>query len=66
MPGERSYIGFQNANSALSEVKNPVRTMKIAGPLAIGIVTVLYLLVNVAYLAVVSKADILSSGRMAG
>lgn len=40
--------------------------MKIAGPLAIGLVTVLYLLVNIAYLAVVSKADILSSERMAG
>lgn len=62
----RSYHGYQTANYALSEVRDPVRTMRIAGPLAVGLVTVLFLFVNLAYFAVVSKADILLSGHMAG
>jgi len=36
-----SYIGYSNANYALSETKNPARTLKIAGPLALGGVAVL-------------------------
>jgi len=42
-----SYIGYSNANYALSETKNPVRTLKIAAPLALGLVSVLYMLCNV-------------------
>ena len=42
-----SYIGYSNANYALSETKNPVRTLKLAAPLALGTVAVLYMLVNV-------------------
>ena len=42
-----SYIGYSNANYALSETKNPVKTLKIAAPAALGIVAVLYMLANV-------------------
>lgn len=42
-----SYIGYSNANYALSETKNPVRTLKIAAPLALGLVSILYMLCNV-------------------
>jgi amino acid transporter len=59
-----SFIGYSNANYALSETKNPVRTLKIALPLAIGAITILYMLVNVAYFAGVPKEDILTSGRL--
>ncbi|KAG6817244.1 hypothetical protein H0H87_011301 [Tephrocybe sp. NHM501043] len=59
-----SYVGFSNVNYALSEVKNPKRTIRIAGPLAIGIVTVLYMLANIAYLAGASKEEIVGSGRL--
>ena len=44
-----SYIGYSNANYALSETKNPIRTLKIAAPLALGTVAVLYLLANVSF-----------------
>ncbi|KAG5458779.1 MAG: high-affinity methionine permease [Olpidium bornovanus] len=57
-----SFIGYSNANYVLGEVKNPVRTMKRAGPLAVGIVSVLYLLANVAYFAAVSKEEMKSGG----
>ena len=59
----RSFIGYSNVNYALSEVKNPVRTLKIAGPLALGSVSVVYMLVNIAYFAAVPKEDILTSGQ---
>ncbi|KAJ7131513.1 APC amino acid permease [Mycena crocata] len=59
-----SFIGYSNANYALSEVKDPVRTIKRAAPLAIFSVAVVYMLVNVAYFAVVSKNDILGSRQI--
>ncbi|EZF33489.1 hypothetical protein H109_05247 [Trichophyton interdigitale MR816] len=59
-----SYIGYSNANYALSETKNPVRTLKIAGPLALGTVAALYMLANIAYFAAVPKDQIVASGRI--
>ncbi|OQN96432.1 hypothetical protein B0A48_17488 [Cryoendolithus antarcticus] len=59
-----SYIGYSNANYALSETKDPVKTLKIAGPLALGTVAVLYMCVNIAYFAAVPKEEILTSGRI--
>lgn len=59
-----SYVGFSNANYALSEMHNPGRTLRIAGPLAIITVTVFYLLCNIAYFAAASKEEITGSGRL--
>lgn len=59
-----SYVGYSNANYAISEMKNPTRTLKIAAPLAIGTVSVLYMLVNISYFAGVSKEEILESQRL--
>ncbi|ODV89810.1 hypothetical protein CANCADRAFT_27600 [Tortispora caseinolytica NRRL Y-17796] len=57
-----SYKGWENANYVLSEVHNPSRTLSIAGPLAVGATTILYVAVNLAYFAAIPKADIASSG----
>ncbi|KAJ3504326.1 hypothetical protein NLJ89_g7993 [Agrocybe chaxingu] len=46
-----SYVGFSNANYALSEMHNPARMLCVAGPLAIVTVTIFYLLCNIAYFA---------------
>lgn len=58
-----SFIGYSNANYALSETKNPTRTLKIAAPIAIGSVGVLYMLCNIAYFAAVPREQFLSSGQ---
>jgi amino acid permease len=42
-----SYIGYSNANYALSETKNPVQTLKRAAPAALILVSILYMLANV-------------------
>jgi len=59
-----SYIGYSNANYALSETKNPIRTLKIAAPMAIGVISILYMFVNIAYFAAVPKAEILAARRL--
>ncbi|TGZ82347.1 amino acid permease [Ascodesmis nigricans] len=56
-----SYKGWENANYVLGEVKRPQRTLSIAGPLAVGLATLLYVLANVAYFAAVSMEDIVAS-----
>ncbi|RPD65685.1 amino acid transporter [Lentinus tigrinus ALCF2SS1-7] len=59
------FIGYSNANYALAEVRDPVRTIKRAAPLAMISVTLVYMLVNVAYYAVVDKEEIVGGGRIA-
>ena len=49
------YGGWNNVNYVLNNVKNPVRTLKIAGPLGLGICAILYLLANVSYFAYVDS-----------
>lgn len=60
----RSFVGYNNANYALSEVRDPVRTIKRAAPVAMSCVTIAYILANIAYFAVVPKDEILGSGRI--
>ncbi|KAI5777735.1 amino acid/polyamine transporter I [Geopyxis carbonaria] len=57
-----SYKGWENLNYVLGEVRQPRRTLALAAPLAIGAVTVLYVLANVAYFAAIPSADLASSG----
>ncbi|KAL0581130.1 tRNA ligase [Marasmius crinis-equi] len=59
-----SFIGYSNAFYAMSEIRNPIRTVKRAAPLAMILVTVLYILTNVAYFAAVPKETILTSKRL--
>ncbi|OAA46112.1 Amino acid/polyamine transporter I [Metarhizium rileyi] len=59
-----SFVGYSNANYALSETKNPARTLKFAAPIALGTISVLYMLANVAYFAAVSREEMLESKRL--
>ncbi|KAK7440411.1 hypothetical protein VKT23_017049 [Stygiomarasmius scandens] len=59
-----SFIGYSNAFYAMSEIQNPIKIVKRAAPLAMIIVTVLYLLTNVAFFAAVPKETILNSNRL--
>ncbi|KAI1204183.1 amino acid transporter [Annulohypoxylon truncatum] len=56
-----SYKGWENANYVLGELKNPRKTLSIAAPIAIGGVTILYVLANVAYFAAIDKDDLAKS-----
>lgn len=56
------FRGYSTANQVLSEVRNPVPTLRIAAPVALSLVSVGYILANIAYFLVVSKEDFRSSG----
>jgi amino acid transporter len=60
----RSFIGYTSINSVLSEVRDPVRTIRLAAPLAMISVAAVYFFINISYYAVVSKTDILESQRI--
>ncbi|EGO04068.1 hypothetical protein SERLA73DRAFT_102414 [Serpula lacrymans var. lacrymans S7.3] len=57
-----AYSGWSNVNYVMNNVRDPVRTLRIAGPLGLGICAVLYLLANVAYFAAATKEEIQNSG----
>ena len=50
-----SYAGWSAINYVMNEVKDPIRTFRIAGPLGLGITTILYLFANIAYFAYVNR-----------
>ncbi|KAL5504704.1 hypothetical protein ACEPAH_7367 [Sanghuangporus vaninii] len=56
-----AYAGWSNINYVMNEVKDPVRTLKIAGPLGLGICAVSYIFANIAYFAASTKEEILAS-----
>jgi amino acid transporter len=46
----------------MNEIRNPVRTVKIAAPIGLSICGVLYILANVAYYAAATPEEIANSG----
>ena len=44
-----SFAGWANVNYVMNNVKDPIRTLKIAGPLGLGTCALLYILANIAY-----------------
>ncbi|KAF9265694.1 high-affinity methionine permease [Marasmius fiardii PR-910] len=59
-----SFNGYSNVFYAMSEIHNPIPTVKRAAPFAMTLVTVLYILLNVAYFAAVPKETALTSNRL--
>lgn len=56
------FRGYSAANQVLSEVRNPVQTLKFAAPIALAIASAGYILANIAYFCVVEKDDFSASG----
>ncbi|KAK4639005.1 hypothetical protein QC761_702480 [Podospora bellae-mahoneyi] len=56
-----SYGGWENANYVLTEVRNAPTTLRRAAPIAISIVTVLYVLANIAYFSAMTKDQMANS-----
>ncbi|EXJ95504.1 hypothetical protein A1O1_00626 [Capronia coronata CBS 617.96] len=59
-----SYGGLSNINNVLNEVKNPVRTIKSVGPAALLTACFMYVLINIAYLAVVPLEEVKRSREL--
>lgn len=61
-----AFAGWNSVHTVSNEIKNPVRTFKIAGPLALAIITVTYIFINIAYLVVIPSDEIVPSGKLIG
>lgn len=61
-----AYAGWNSVHTVTNEIHDPIRTMKIAGPLALAIITATYIAINITYLAVISNDEIVSSGELIG
>ncbi|KAG6862551.1 hypothetical protein C0995_000099 [Termitomyces sp. Mi166 len=61
-----AFHGWQNAYNVLGEVKgpNPVGTVRKSSIIALTLMVALFMLVNVAYVAVVPREEIKSSGQL--
>lgn len=59
-----SYVGYSNLFYAMGEVKNPARTVKIAGITTLITLTILYVLCQVAYFAAVPLDEIQGSSQI--
>ncbi|KAJ5274111.1 high affinity methionine permease [Penicillium angulare] len=60
-----SYAGYNNAFGVVNEIKNPIKTLRWSAPASLILVTVLYILVNVAYFSAVTREEILASKQVA-
>jgi APA family basic amino acid/polyamine antiporter len=60
-----SYGGWQHASFLAGETKNPARNVPLAMIIGAGAVTVLYLLVNIAYMLLLPVDNIAGSDRVA-
>lgn len=61
-----AFGGWSGIHLCLSEVKDVVRTFRIAGPLSLLVVAVTFLFTNLAYLAVIPSAEFAASGKLTG
>ncbi|KAF2638768.1 LAT family L-amino acid transporter [Massarina eburnea CBS 473.64] len=59
-----AYAGYTNAFNVVAEIRNPLHTLKRVAPLSLLIISILYILANVAYFAAVPAAEIRSSGEL--
>ncbi|KAJ3512671.1 hypothetical protein NLJ89_g3390 [Agrocybe chaxingu] len=61
-----AFVGWHNAFNVLAEVrsKDPVRTVRKAGRISLFLVTVLFLFINIAYVAAVPREEIRHSGQL--
>lgn len=59
-----SFAGLENVNNVLNEVKNPIRTIKTVGPAGLFTACTMYVLINIAYLAVVPVDQVKQSREL--
>lgn len=60
------FTGWDSVHAVASEIKNPVRTLKIAGPLSLFICFLCYTMMNLAYINVLTYDEIKQAGPLVG
>lgn len=66
LKGIFSFNGWHTIHNVLGEIKDPIKTMKIAAPLSIFLINLCYLLINLTYLIVIPSDELLEINEMVG
>lgn len=66
LKGIFSFNGWHTTHNVLGEIKDPVRTIKIAAPMAILLINLCYFLINLTYLIVIPSDELLEINEMVG
>lgn len=61
-----AFSGWSNVHTVSSEVRDPIRTFRIAGPTSLIIITISYFFTNLAYLTVLTDQELVSGGTLVG
>ncbi|KAI5953638.1 MUP3 [Candida jiufengensis] len=61
-----AFSGWNSVHTVSNEIKDPVKTFKIAGPVSLAIMTVTYFIINFAYLKVIPDEEIVNSSTLVG
>lgn len=61
-----AYGGWNAIHTVSNEIKDPVRTLKIAAPVSLSIITLTYVTINLAYLVVIPGEEIVNGGQLVG
>lgn len=56
------YRGYTTANQVISDLRNPAKTIRVAAPVALSLVSISYLLVMISFFLVIGKEDFRTSG----
>lgn len=66
LKGIFSFNGWHTTHNVLGEIKDPVKTMKLAAPLAILLINICYFLINLTYLIFIPSDELLQIDEMVG
>lgn len=66
LKGIFSFNGWHTIHNVLGEIKDPVKTIKIAAPLSIFLINLCYFLINITYLIVIPSDELLKIDEMVG
>lgn len=61
-----SLAGWDSVHTVANEIDNPTKIIKLAGPIALALVGVSYLMLNLSYLVVIPGSEFAESGYAAG
>lgn len=64
--GTFAFAGWNSALTVTKEIKDPVRTLRVAGVASLAAVSVTFLAINATYLVVIPRNDIAESGELIG